>query len=156
MNSFLIGISTWISPEVSSPGQGALWESRPRFLSGTSLQRCHRSWPDVPMTSLAEAFGLGRGCFGREGVLRGTGTFPETGGVLAGIHIYVMPWHWIESITCVNPWPTNDANAWQDSVGKILCTCVNTGNQRFLLALSNLIFEYLSSFKKSWGFSSKC
>jgi len=32
------------------------------------------------MTSLAEAFGLGRGCFGREGVLRGTGTFPETGG----------------------------------------------------------------------------
>ena len=80
MNSFLIGISTWISPEVSSPGQGALWESRPRFLSGTSLQRCHRSWPDVPMTSLAEAFGLGRGCFGREGVLRCTGTFPETGG----------------------------------------------------------------------------
>ena len=80
MNSFLIGISTWISPEVSSPGQGALWESRPRFLSGTSLQRCHRSWPDVPMTSLAEAFRLGRGCFGREGVLRGTGTFPETGG----------------------------------------------------------------------------
>ena len=80
MNSFLIGISTWISPEVSSPGRGALWESRPRFLSGTSLQRCHRSWPDVPMTSLAEAFGLGRGCFGREGVLRCTGTFPETGG----------------------------------------------------------------------------
>ena len=33
------------------------------------------------MTSLAEAFGLGRGCFGREGVLRGTGTFPETGGL---------------------------------------------------------------------------
>ena len=32
------------------------------------------------MTSLTEAFGLGRGCFGREGVLRGTGTFPETGG----------------------------------------------------------------------------
>ena len=32
------------------------------------------------MTSLAEAFGLGRGCFGREGVLRCTGTFPETGG----------------------------------------------------------------------------
>ena len=31
------------------------------------------------MTSLAEAFGLGRGCFGREGVLRCTGTFPETG-----------------------------------------------------------------------------
>ena len=30
------------------------------------------------MTSLAEAFGLGRGCFGREGVLRGTGTFPES------------------------------------------------------------------------------
>jgi hypothetical protein len=29
------------------------------------------------MTSLAEAFGLGRGCFGREGVLRGTGTFPD-------------------------------------------------------------------------------
>jgi len=28
------------------------------------------------MTSLAEAFGLGRGCFGREGVLRCTGTFP--------------------------------------------------------------------------------
>ena len=40
------------------------------------------------MTSLAEAFGLGRGCFGREGVLRCTGTFPETGGVgfLHGIH----------------------------------------------------------------------
>ena len=34
------------------------------------------------MTSLAEAFGLGRGCFGREGVLRCTGMFPETGGVL--------------------------------------------------------------------------
>lgn len=33
------------------------------------------------MTSLAEAFGLGRGYFGREGVLRGTGTFPETGGL---------------------------------------------------------------------------
>ena len=33
------------------------------------------------MTSLAEAFGLGRGCFGREGVLRCTGTFPETGGM---------------------------------------------------------------------------
>lgn len=32
------------------------------------------------MTSLAEAFGLGRGCFGREGVLRSTGTFPESGG----------------------------------------------------------------------------
>ncbi|TWB88642.1 hypothetical protein FB106_1155 [Synechococcus sp. Ace-Pa] len=32
------------------------------------------------MASLATAFGLGRGCFGREGVLRGTGTFPETGG----------------------------------------------------------------------------
>ena len=30
------------------------------------------------MTSLAEAFGLGRGCFGREGVLRCTGTFPES------------------------------------------------------------------------------
>ena len=36
------------------------------------------------MTSLAEAFGLGRGCFGREGVLRCTGTFPETGGAVAG------------------------------------------------------------------------
>ena len=34
------------------------------------------------MTSLAEAFGLGRGCFGREGVLRCTGTFPETGGMM--------------------------------------------------------------------------
>lgn len=30
------------------------------------------------MTSLAEAFGLGRGCFGREGVLRCTGTFPDS------------------------------------------------------------------------------
>lgn len=36
------------------------------------------------MTSLAEAFGLGRGCFGREGVLRCTGTFPETGGYMDG------------------------------------------------------------------------
>ena len=30
------------------------------------------------MTSLAEAFRLGRGCFGREGVLRCTGTFPDS------------------------------------------------------------------------------
>ena len=30
------------------------------------------------MTSLAEAFGHGRGCFGREGVLRCTGTFPDS------------------------------------------------------------------------------
>lgn len=37
------------------------------------------------MTSLAEAFGLGRGCFGREGVLRCTGTFPETGGCFRAI-----------------------------------------------------------------------
>jgi hypothetical protein len=29
------------------------------------------------MSSLAEAFGLGRGCFGREDVLNGTGTFPD-------------------------------------------------------------------------------
>jgi hypothetical protein len=35
------------------------------------------------MTNLAGAFGLGRGCFGREGVLRRTGTFPETGGSLS-------------------------------------------------------------------------
>ena len=53
VNNFLIGINTWMAPAVLSPGQGALWEPRPRFLSGTSLQRCHRSWPDVPMTSLA-------------------------------------------------------------------------------------------------------
>ena len=39
------------------------------------------------MTSLAEAFGLGRGCFGREGVLRGTGTFPETGGTVAPLRV---------------------------------------------------------------------
>jgi hypothetical protein len=32
------------------------------------------------MTSLAEALGLGHGCFGREGVVRGTDTFRETGG----------------------------------------------------------------------------
>ena len=30
------------------------------------------------MTSLAEALGHGRGCFGREGVLRCTGTFPDS------------------------------------------------------------------------------
>ena len=30
------------------------------------------------MTSLAEAFGLGRGCIGREGVLRGTGKFSDS------------------------------------------------------------------------------
>ena len=34
------------------------------------------------MTSLAEAFRLGRGCFGREGVLRCTGTFPGSYRVL--------------------------------------------------------------------------
>lgn len=65
---------------MSSPGQGALWEPRPRFLSGTSLQRCHRSWPDVPCTSMVRGFGLGRGCFGREGVQSCTGSFPERGG----------------------------------------------------------------------------
>ena len=42
------------------------------------------------MTSLAEAFGLGRGCFGREGVLRCTGTFPETGGALAAGDLAVV------------------------------------------------------------------
>ena len=62
---------------MSSPGQGALWEPRPRFLSGTSLQRCHRSWPDVPTTSVVTGFGHGRGCFGREGVQSCTGSFPD-------------------------------------------------------------------------------
>ena len=65
---------------MSSPGQGALWEPRPRFLSGTSLQRCHRSWPGVPSPIVATGFGLGRGCFGREGVQSCTGSFPEPGG----------------------------------------------------------------------------
>lgn len=32
------------------------------------------------MASMAEAFGLGRGGFGREGVLKGTGSFPENRG----------------------------------------------------------------------------
>jgi hypothetical protein len=62
---------------MSSPGQGALWKPRPRFLSGTSLQRCHRSWPDVPTFSVATGIGLGRGCFGREGVQSCTGSFPD-------------------------------------------------------------------------------
>jgi hypothetical protein len=41
-----------------TPGQEALWKPRPRFLSGTSIQRYHWTWPDDPMTSLAEALGL--------------------------------------------------------------------------------------------------
>ncbi len=43
------------------------------------------------MTSLATAFGLGHGCFGREGVLRGTGTFPDRGGV-ANLVFSEAPW----------------------------------------------------------------
>ncbi len=62
---------------MSSPGQRALWEPRPRFLSGSSLQRCHRSWPGLPNTSVAKVFGFGRGCFGREGVQSCTGSFPD-------------------------------------------------------------------------------
>jgi hypothetical protein len=63
---------------VLSPGQGALWEPKPRFLSGSNLQRCHRSWPGLPKFSVAMGFGFGRGCFGREGVQSCTGTFPES------------------------------------------------------------------------------
>ena len=44
------------------------------------------------MTSLAEAFGLGRGCFGREGVLRCTGTFPESHrlGFVSGVAVALV------------------------------------------------------------------
>ncbi len=37
------------------------------------------------MTILATAFGLGHECFGRKGVLRGTGTFPERGATMSRV-----------------------------------------------------------------------